>query len=61
GGRDHHQGRRRRWGANATARLAVCQRSASGDWQLLGQRLIGKAGGWYWYVLTGPARCAPST
>lgn len=36
----------------ATARLAVYQRSASGDWRLLGQRLIGKAGGWFWYVLT---------
>jgi hypothetical protein len=29
----------------ATARLAVYQRSASGDWRLLGQRVIGKAGG----------------
>lgn len=38
----------------ATARLAVYQRSASGNWRLLGQRLIGQAGGWFWYVLTGP-------
>jgi hypothetical protein len=36
----------------ATTRLAVYQRSASGDWRLLGQRVIGKAGGWFWYVLT---------
>jgi hypothetical protein len=36
----------------ATARLAVYRRSASGDWRLLGQRLIGQAGGWFWYVLT---------
>lgn len=36
----------------ATARLAVYQRSASGDWRLLGQRVIGRAGGWFWYVLT---------
>lgn len=36
----------------ATARLAVYQRNASGDWRLLGQRVIGKAGGWFWYVLT---------
>jgi hypothetical protein len=38
----------------ATVRLAVYQRSASGDWRLLGQRVIGKAGGWFWYVLTDP-------
>lgn len=36
----------------ATARLAVYRRSASGDWRLLGRRVIGKAGGWFWYVLT---------
>jgi hypothetical protein len=38
----------------ATARLAVYRRGASGDWRLLGQRVIGKAGGWFWYVLTDP-------
>ncbi len=38
----------------ATARLDVYQRSASGDWRLLGRRVIGQAGGWFWYVLTGP-------
>jgi hypothetical protein len=37
----------------ATARLAVYQRSAGGDWRLLGQRVIGEAGGWFWHVLTG--------
>jgi hypothetical protein len=36
----------------ATARLAVYQRSGSGEWRLLDQRVIGKAGGWFWYVLT---------
>jgi hypothetical protein len=36
----------------ATARLAVYQRGGSGDWRLLGQRVIGKGGGWFWFVLT---------
>jgi hypothetical protein len=38
----------------ASARLAVYQRSAGGDWRLLGQRVVGRAGGWFWHVLTGP-------
>jgi hypothetical protein len=38
----------------ATARLAVYQRSPNGDWRLLGQRVIGSEGSWFWYVLTGP-------
>jgi hypothetical protein len=36
----------------AAARLAVYRRSASGDWRLLGRRVIGQAGGWFWSVLT---------
>jgi hypothetical protein len=36
----------------ATARLAVYRRSAGGDWRLLGQRPVGRAGGWFWNVLT---------
>jgi len=38
----------------ATARLAIYQRSLNGDWRLLGQRVIGSEGSWFWHVLTGP-------
>jgi hypothetical protein len=38
----------------ATARLAVYQRSPNGNWRLLGERVIGSEGSWFWYVLTDP-------
>jgi hypothetical protein len=38
----------------ATARLDVYRRTAGGDWRLLGRRVIGQTGGWFWDVLTGP-------
>lgn len=37
------------------ALVAIYRRSAGGNWRLLDQRLIGRAGGWFWCVLTDQA------